>query len=90
MPFTTLRDKGRVVIPKELRQKFGLKVGDKFEVKENNGQIVLIPKNTHEAWNWTKSWQKKINAALKDVEEGRLSNAHDNLEDALKELKKKV
>jgi len=90
MPYTTLRDKGRVVIPRELRQKFGLKIGDKFEVKEDNGQIVLVPKNTHEAWNWTKRWQKKIDAALKDVEEGRVSKAYNNLEEALEDLKKKV
>ena len=90
MPYTTLRDKGRVVIPKELRQKCGLKVGDKFEIKEDNGHIVLTPKSTHEAWHWTEHWQKKINAAVKDVEEGRVSKAHDNLEEALQDLKREI
>lgn len=91
MPFTTLRDKGRVVIPKDLRKKFGMKIGDRFEVKEDNGQIVLIPESkTHEAWNWTKNWTQKVESALKDVEEGRVSKAEDNLKSALNELKKKV
>ena len=90
MPFAILHDRGRVVIPKEIRRKFDLKVGDKFEVKEDNGHIVLIPKQTHHAWNWTKAWSKKVEVALKNVDEGKVSKAYDNLEDALKALKKKV
>ena len=90
MPFATLHDRGRVVIPKEIRRKFDMKVGDRFEVKEDNGHIVLIPKQTHHAWNWTKAWSKKVEVALRNVDEGKVSKAYDNLEDALKALKKKV
>jgi len=89
MPITTLRDKGRVVIPKELRQKFGLKIGDQFEIREEKGQIVLIPQ-TGQAWKWTVGWRKKIDDAVKDVEEGRVSKAHNNLEAALKALADRV
>ena len=90
MPFTTLRDKGRVVIPKRFRQKLKMKVGDKFEVKEDNGHIVLMPRSTHQTWNWTDAWTKKVETALKEVEQGKVSKAYDNLEDALLALKKKV
>ncbi len=89
MPITTLRDKGRVVIPKELRQKFGLKIGDQFEIKEEKGQIVLIPQ-TGQAWKWTAGWRKKIDDAVKNVEEGRVNKAHNNLEAALKALADRV
>ena len=91
MPFVTLVDKGRVVIPAKLRKKYGMKAGDKFQIKDNNDHIILIPKPvTHHTVNWSKSWTRKMEAALKDVEEGRVSKAYDNLEDALKALKKKV
>ena len=91
MPFAKLLDKGRIVIPAKLRRKYSMKIGDKFQIKDDNGHIVLIPEPvTHQTWNWTKDWTKKMEEALKDVEEGRVSKAHDNLEDALKALKKKV
>lgn len=91
MSFTTLAEKGRIVIPAKLRKKYGMKIGDKYQVKDLDGQIVIIPEPvTHNTVNWTKSWTRKMEAALKDVEEGRVSKAYDNLEDALKDLKKKV
>ncbi|NIR52048.1 AbrB/MazE/SpoVT family DNA-binding domain-containing protein [candidate division KSB1 bacterium] len=90
MPFTKLGHKGRVVIPAELRKKFNLKVGDNFEIKEENGHIVLIPQGAHQTWAWTTEWAQKVEGALKEVEKGEVSRAYDNLDEALKELKKRV
>jgi AbrB family looped-hinge helix DNA binding protein len=91
MPFAVVREKGRVVLPAEIRKKFGLKIGDVLEVKSDNGRIVLKPREkSDQSWYWTARWQKKVKAALKDVEAGRVSKAYDNLEEALEVLKGKA
>ncbi len=41
MPFTKLSAKGRVVIPKEIRNTLGLKPGDRFFI-QIDGDIVLL------------------------------------------------
>ena len=72
MPFTTLAEKGRIVIPAKLRKKYGMKIGDKYQVKDDNGHIVIIPKPvTHKTVNWSRSWTRKMEAALKDVDSAR-------------------
>ena len=91
MPFTTLADKGRIIIPAKLRKKYGMKIGNKYQIKDDNGHIVIIPEPvTNKTVDWTKGWTRKMETALKDVEEGRVSKAHNNLEDALAALKKKL
>jgi len=91
MPFSTLAEKGRLVIPAKLRKKYDMKIGDKFQIKDDNGNIVIIPTPvTHRTVTWTKSWTRKMETALKNVEDGKVSKAHDNLESALQELKTKV
>ena len=91
MPFSTLAEKGRIVIPAKIRKKYDMRIGDKFQVKDDNGHIVIIPEPvTHKTVTWTKSWTKKMETALRDVEDGKVSKAHNNLESALKELKKKI
>ncbi|MFQ5751743.1 MAG: AbrB/MazE/SpoVT family DNA-binding domain-containing protein [bacterium] len=88
---TILGDKGRLVLPIGLRKSLNLKKGATFEVKEVNGQIILIPIDENDqSWYWTEQWQDKVKSALKDVKEGRVSKAYDNLEEALKALKDKV
>lgn len=35
-------DLGRVCIPKEIRRKFGFCMGDRFEIRAKDGEILLI------------------------------------------------
>jgi AbrB family looped-hinge helix DNA binding protein len=42
MAASTISDKGLVVIPKEIREKYGLRKGDRVEFIEWGGQIVLV------------------------------------------------
>jgi AbrB family looped-hinge helix DNA binding protein len=37
----TLSNKGQIVIPAELRQRYNLKQGDRFLVKDEDGKITL-------------------------------------------------
>jgi len=38
-----VEERGRILIPKEIREKIGLKGGEKMRVKEKNGEVVLKP-----------------------------------------------
>ncbi len=43
----TLSEKGQIVIPVELRRRYGLKKGDKLVLEERNGSIILRPLPKH-------------------------------------------
>ncbi len=38
-------------------------------------------------WWWTEAWQKGERRAQRDIDEGRVSKAYDNVDEALRELK---
>jgi AbrB family looped-hinge helix DNA binding protein len=40
---TNLSSKGQVVLPAAVRDKYGLKAGDSFEILLKKGQITLVP-----------------------------------------------
>ncbi len=40
---TKLSSKGQVVLPAAVRDKYGLKAGDSFEILLNEGRITLVP-----------------------------------------------
>ena len=39
---------GRIVLPKELRDKYGVREGSRLIIRDYKGQIVLIPVTTYE------------------------------------------
>ena len=39
---------GRIVLPKEFRDKYGLKEGSRLIIRDHNGQLVLLPVTTYE------------------------------------------
>lgn len=39
----TVSSKGQIVLPAELRRKYGIKTGDKFVVVDLAGKIYLVP-----------------------------------------------
>jgi antitoxin PrlF len=45
--FATLTSKGQMTLPKSVRERLGLKAGDKLEVAVADQRIVLIPKSLH-------------------------------------------
>ncbi|MEW6276166.1 MAG: AbrB/MazE/SpoVT family DNA-binding domain-containing protein [Bacillota bacterium] len=42
-----LSEKGQIVIPVELRKRYGLKKGDRLVVEDRDGMIVLRPLSKH-------------------------------------------
>lgn len=43
MPVITVSSRGQVIIPSEIRKKFKIKQGDRFELQEHEGKLVLVP-----------------------------------------------
>ena len=43
MTTSIISEQGRVVIPKEIRQRYGLKKGDKVHIIDYGGRITIIP-----------------------------------------------
>jgi AbrB family looped-hinge helix DNA binding protein len=45
MATATLTSKGQITIPKEIRDQLKLKPGDRISITDENGRVVLRPKN---------------------------------------------
>jgi AbrB family looped-hinge helix DNA binding protein len=45
MPIVTVKSKFQVVIPQDLRQKIGIRVGDLLEAKVERGKVTFTPKS---------------------------------------------
>ena len=65
---TVMGERGQLVIPKEIRDDFALKAGDKFLVMAHHGQAIgLIPLN--QAKKQFAALSKKIENAISDITE---------------------
>ena len=87
---TTVRDKGQITIPYEIRQAAHLEVGDSVEVYMTADGILLRPRKTidsTQAWFWDANWQAGEREASSDIAHGRL-RTFDNGTDFLAELEK--
>jgi len=83
-----LKQKSQVTIPKTLVDKLKLKVGDKLDIEEKNGKlvvtpVVIVPKD--QEWYWTKEWQEKERKAEEDLKAGRVHTA-DTAEELIEHL----
>jgi AbrB family looped-hinge helix DNA binding protein len=45
VPVITVSTKGQIIIPSEIRKKYKIKQGDRFELQEINGKLVLTQLN---------------------------------------------
>lgn len=69
----TISAKGQVALPKDVRNKLGIKAGDQFRVEVSGAKIVLTPVVTvpkEQAWFWTDEVQAKVRASEEDHEKG--------------------
>lgn len=83
-----VREKYRLTLPSEAREKLNIDVGDIVEVVVRDTEIVLRPKkliDASQAWFWTKEWQQREKKAEADYRAGRYQTAR-NIKEFLKEL----
>ena len=73
-----LKQKSQVTIPKRLVKKLNLKAGDKLEIEEEAGRLVITPviiSPRDQAWFHSREWQKEEEEVDRQKEEGRISKA---------------
>lgn len=70
MPTVKVSAKGQLVIPAEIRKRYGIEAGDKLEFLDFGDQIVMIPiKNAIEdAEGWLRS-DRSVSQMLEDSRE---------------------
>lgn len=74
MPKTTLRAKGQVTLPDEIRKAAHLEEGDPLEVEMTSEGILLRPLKAIDAsqvWFWTPEWQAGEREASAQLAGGR-------------------
>jgi antitoxin PrlF len=70
---TTVRQKGQITIPAEIRRAAHLEEGDPVEVEIVAEGILLRPQkviDATQAWFWTPSWQAGERKASEQIEAG--------------------
>lgn len=78
----TLRGKGQITLPSEVRRALNVSTGDavEFQIAEGGAVMMrglkLIPAD--QAWFWTESWQSGEEEATRDIREGRTEVCKDD------------
>lgn len=88
MPATTIRAKGQVTIPLEIREQTDLEEGDPLLIEIVADGILLRPQkivDATQAWFWKESWLKGERKATADIEAGRVTS-YDDEDSFLKSL----
>jgi AbrB family looped-hinge helix DNA binding protein len=57
----TVEDRGRIVIPKEVREKLGIRGGETMRVEERDGNVVISPVKS-------RSSLKELRGVIRDSE----------------------
>lgn len=95
MPRTTLRAKGQLTLPEEIRAAARLEEGDLLEAEITEEGILLRPQkviDATQAWFWTPEWQAGEREADDDLAAGRVETvgSSEELLDALRARAKPV
>lgn len=72
------KKKSQVTIPSKLVNKLKLKPGDKLEIHEENGRLIIEPVTIiprDQAWFYSEKWQKEEQIVEEDIRSNRLQVA---------------
>lgn len=72
----SIRTKGVVTIPQEIRRQVHLSEGDEVIFTVEDGRVVLTPATViprDQAWFWTQKWQAREAEADADIAAGRVT-----------------
>lgn len=89
---TTVRAKGQVTIPADIRQSARLEVGDPVAFEVVEGGILLRPMkivDASQAWFWTAAWQAGERQAESELE-GGLGERFDSDEELFEALRARM
>lgn len=93
MPRTTLRAKGQLTLPEEIRTAAHLEEGDLLDAEITDEGILLRPRkviDSTQAWFWTSTWQAGEREADADRVAGRMEtfDSGDSLIEGLRSIAK--
>ena len=91
MPLVKIKQNYQITIPRELRKKFNVSIGDYLEIESHKEGLVIKPvKVIHpdQSYFYTPEWQKKEAEADAAIAKGEVLGPFDNAKDAIKALKK--
>ena len=72
------KQKSQVTIPSKLVKKLKLKPGDKLEIYEKNGRLIIEPVSViprEQAWFYSEQWQQEEQAVEEEIRSGHLKVA---------------
>ncbi len=75
-----LKQKSQVTIPSELVKKLKLKAGDKLEIEEKDGCLVITPVEViprSQMWFYSSEWQADEQKVEQQIHEGKVKMARD-------------
>jgi bifunctional DNA-binding transcriptional regulator/antitoxin component of YhaV-PrlF toxin-antitoxin module len=83
-----IKQKSQVTIPMALLKKLKLKIGDKLDIIEKNGKliitpVVVIPRD--QEWYWSKEWQEKERKADEELKADKINSA-DTVDELIDQL----
>lgn len=81
MTFVKVKSKFQVTLPKVIRNKTRLKVGDVLEAKVEGEKVTLTPQSLID---------RHIAEALEDIRQGRVYGPFDSAEEMLRSLRKNI
>ena len=93
MTRTTLRAKGQLTLPEEIRTAAHLEEGDLLDAEITDEGILLRPRkviDSTQAWFWTSTWQAGEREADADRDAARVEtfDSNDSLIDGLRSIAK--
>jgi AbrB family looped-hinge helix DNA binding protein len=78
MAIVTVKNKFQIVIPRSVREKIGVNVGDFLEAKVERGKITFTPKTLLD---------RGIEEGLEDLRQGRFHGPFDSAEETIAALR---
>lgn len=73
MAIATMTSKGQLTVPKEVRERLGLKAGDKVDIRvEPNGTARILPVNlkTSDVFGMLSAYKKEKPVTVEQMDEG--------------------
>lgn len=80
----------QVTIPAQTMKRLGLKPGEELELVESGKAIVLVPRKDipkDQRWYYTDEWQKMMQEAFDELEQGKVIGPFNTAEEAIRALK---
>ena len=78
-----IKQKSQVTIPVELLKKMNLKTGDKLEIEEHEGRLVITPVVViprEQIWYYSREWQRDESEAQRQIQQGQVKSAENKYE----------